>query len=168
MELHNQTRNALNFSIGKHDFECEPYGAVTVPDHLVEFVRSRGLPLKTTPVAATERSAVRAAEAKKAAEADELIAARQDKTLAEDALAQAQKAVEESEKKAAERLKACEVAAETIEGLNKRIVSLQEEKDAMQNVIDEQAKQIADLESKLAVTPDPVPPEKKPAAKNGK
>lgn len=58
MRLYNQTKKHLSWKMGEH-FECAPWGHVSVPDELLDAVKSRGLPLDVTPVAPELRAQAR-------------------------------------------------------------------------------------------------------------
>ena len=55
----NQTKTPLKWSIGKKNFECEPWGAVDVPAELVDSCKRRGVPIAATAIAAEVRAARR-------------------------------------------------------------------------------------------------------------
>lgn len=74
MLLHNQSKQALSWSMSGKTFKCDAWGSIDIPDKFVAACKSRGLPLGPSPVApeirakrkveddrlATDDSAVRA------------------------------------------------------------------------------------------------------------
>lgn len=58
MLLYNQTKKHLSWKMGEQ-FECAPWGHVSIPDELVDAVKGRGLPLDVTPVAPELRAQAR-------------------------------------------------------------------------------------------------------------
>jgi hypothetical protein len=74
MKLYNQTKNHLRWAISLTQYQCEPWGEVTVPDMFVEHCKARGLPLSTVPVAAEVRAGTNLEDATAAARKDEIVA----------------------------------------------------------------------------------------------
>lgn len=72
MKLFNQIKQPLSWGMGDTRFTCEGFGAVDVPDHLVDLCKSRGLPLDVSPVPAETRAQRRVSEEIEAARSDDL------------------------------------------------------------------------------------------------
>lgn len=131
MKLYNQSDRELSWDMSGHEFACEPFGSVEVPEHLIDFVRRRGLPLEPSPVAAEARAAQKAARAKREAEDSETIALR---NAADDAAARLRDAQSLLEKEQIEHVRTAK------------------DRDKFKAERDEQALVIADLRKELKMT----------------
>jgi hypothetical protein len=148
MQLFNQGKTALSWGMSGEAYSCEPWGAVEVPDALVEAVKSRGLPLAELPIAPESRARARVAEEEAAAMAEPLRALRKE---ADEAKADAEQARAETEKKHDELTKARVELRETREALAKAEAAAKralQDQDAAEKLLSESAAEAEAAESR--------------------
>jgi septal ring factor EnvC (AmiA/AmiB activator) len=157
MKLYNQGKERLAWSMGGRDFKCQPYGEVEVPQELLLFVKSRGLPLDATPVPAEVKASQQAQYARREAEGAEVVTLKRQLAEMRAAEAEAKKALETSAAQTKDLSDRLELANMEVDELKGKVATLEAEKSALAKQLSEQAKLLAELEAETAP--------KKPAAK---
>lgn len=170
--LFNQGKPALKWDMGGRTWRCEAYGAVDMPDELVEHCTKRGLPLGLNQVAPEIKALVNLDEASVAARSDEVLALKHDLGVAQIALSSAKSDLEN----AVAHTKALETAVTArdhkVAELALQLKEVSADKLASEQLLAETAKQLAEAEQRatlaetaLAEAKKSAKPESAPAKK---
>ena len=150
MLLHNQSPNALRWEMAPHGwFECQPWGAVDVPEKLVDAAKKLGLPLGMAPVAPEQKARRIAAIEENGARSDENRNLRLKLEASTAQLATSEKTL--ANVKADRARVAAELAASQKAGDEARVLikTLEADKQSMRAEIAKQAERIVELEDQL-------------------
>jgi len=150
MRLFNQGSSRLRWTMGGRAFECAPYGEVDVPESLVPFIKSRGLPLDVTPLPDEVKASKKAFEAKRQAESSEVISLKRQLGESRAAEKGAKDALEVALLNVKDLQDRLELSGMECDDLKRRIEALEGEKVALEKQLSEQAKLLAELEAETA------------------
>ncbi len=144
MKLFNQTNKPLRWDMSGRVFECEPYGEISVPDRLVEAVRSRKLPLKASKVPPKVQARAKADEEIARAQGSEVLKLRERAETAEAGLETATKQLEEAQAEGAKLSEALSEMTERAEAAEQQALAAMEQAEALEKQLAELAPQKAE------------------------
>lgn len=152
MRLFNQTNRRLAWGMSGLQFDCDPFGAVEVPDRLVDACRSRQLPLAVTPMAPEVKASVTVQDEMRTARADELKRARDELALARAGESEARRAAEECNTLKVAKVAECDALGQRVLELEEALRAERADKDAALAELKQTAAKLADAEDRAQRT----------------
>lgn len=165
--LFNQGKPALKWDMSGRTWSCEAYGAVDMPDDLVEHCLKRGLPLGLNQVAPEIKALVSLDEASVAARSDEVLALKHDLGVANIALSSAKSELEAAVAQVKSLENAVTARDHKVTELGLQLKEVSADKLASEQLLSETAKSLADAEQRATLAETALAEAKKSSKQEG-